>query len=406
MYTSTATVGEGRGTNMIHHTSLASAVVLVTMMATVSLFPNFCSAFSTLSAPFLLTRSSIQNNLVVAVNMKRHRTTTTSLLFGTNSEGYDDNSNEGEDEDVDVDRTIVQDLFLSGSGTEAHALEVFSRFSSGGLYEGQKYITQSEALYQILCCLDIEATEEDAEIVFKYLNSAGDGRLLFNNDFFPWYIAAHEAAEEVTEGFQSLIVGRRSIEKFDKTPVDDNVLYRAIQCAISAPNRSCTEPWRFICVGPQTVSKFAKLNARLTNNADTTEEEGKLAIEYVDWTNAAPGWCVVTTKTCSNTDDDGRSSGGADSNIDLPSTVDAEDYKSVCCAIQNFMLSIWSEGIGTKWTTGPVQKTKEFADLCGIDFNEERVAGIIWYGYAAGGTRYADPRRRQLTVADVLTNLP
>lgn len=219
------------------------------------------------------------------------------------------------------------------------------------------------------------------------------------------YIAAHEAAGDVTEGFQSLIVGRRSIGKFDKTPVDDNVVYRAIQCAISAPNRSCTEPWRFICVGPQTVSKFAELNARLTNNADTTAEEGKLAIEYVDWTNAAPGWCVVTTKTCLNTDDDGRNS-GAKSDINLPSTVDPEDYKSVCCAIQNFMLSIWSEGIGTKWTAGPVQKTKEFADLCGIDLNEERVAGIIWYGYAAGGTRYADPRRRQLTVDDVLTKLP
>jgi len=327
-------------------------------------------------------------------------------LFGTNSEGYYDNNEGGDCTDVDVDTgTIIQDLLLSGSGTEAHALEVFSRFSSDGLYEGQKYVTQPEALYQILCCLDIEATEEDTEIVFKYLNSAGDGRLLFNNDFFPWYIAAHEAAGDVTEGFQSLIVGRRSIGKFDKTPVDDNVVYRAIQCAISAPNRSCTEPWRFICVGPQTVSKFAELNARLTNNADTTAEEGKFAIEYVDWTNAAPGWCVVTTKTCLNTDDDGRNS-GAKSDINLPSTVDPEDYKSVCCAIQNFMLSIWSEGIGTKWTAGPVQKTKEFADLCGIDLNEERVAGIIWYGYAAGGTRYADPRRRQLTVDDVLTKLP
>ena len=107
-----------------------------------------------------------------------------------------------------------------------------------------------------------------------------------------------------------------------------------------------------------------------------------------DWTKV-PGWCVVTTKISPND----------------PET-EQEDFKSVSCAIQNFMLSMWSEGIGTKWTSGPVQKTKEFADLCGVDTNVERIVGCVWYGYATGGAKYADPRRRKKTVQDVLSRLP
>jgi nitroreductase len=83
-----------------------------------------------------------------------------------------------------------------------------------------------------------------------------------------------------------------------------------------------------------------------------------------------------------------------------------DDLKSVSCAIQNFMLSMWSEGVGTKWTSGPVQKTQAFADICQVDTAVEKVVGCIWYGYASGGAKYADPRRRKNTVEDVLTQLP
>lgn len=280
------------------------------------------------------------------------------------------------------------------SSTEAHALEVFAKYASDGLYEDQKFISQSSSLFSILCSLDIEATQEDADIVFRYLDSDGDGRLVFNEEFLPWYLDAKFAATDVATSFQSLLIGRRTVDEFDNTPVDDAILKRAVQCAVAAPNRACSEPWRFITVGPQTIEKFADLNEQQTQTDDDVDDVGQL-----DWRSVAPGWCVVTTKTSSSTstDDDDDSSS---------STIEQEDFKSVCCAIQNFMLSMWSEGIGTKWTTGPVQKTPEFAKLCGISEEKERVVGIIWFGYATGGTKYADPRRRKLSVDDVLGYLP
>lgn len=45
------------------------------------------------------------------------------------------------------------------------------------------------------------------------------------------------------------------------------------------------------------------------------------------------------------------------------------------------MLSMWSEGVGTKWTDGSLQRTQEFADLVGVNTEEEKIAGVIWCRY-------------------------
>lgn len=293
------------------------------------------------------------------------------------------------------------------SSKEAHVLEVFEQHASDGFYEGQKFIAEPEALLGVLESLDLDATLEDADIVFRFLDTDGDGRLLFKDEFLPWYLDAVEQATEVSRVFQSMVVGRRTVNEFDKTPVDDAILRRAVQCAMAAPNRSCSEPWRFLAVGPSTVQKLDVLNVQQTE-ADASK--GKFT-RFIDWNTVAPGWCVVTTKLPVDSGeadfgDSGEAEIRNDEDILAMSAIEQEDFKSVCCAVQNFMLSMWSEGIGTKWTTGPVQKTPEFADICGIDRTQEKVVGIIWFGYATGGTKYADPRRRKLSVDDVLGYMP
>lgn len=257
---------------------------------------------------------------------------------------------------------------------QEHAREVFTNLDTDG-----SGTLSGEELGDMLRMLDIEASYEDAMALFKYLDADGDNEVDFE-DFLPWYTDAAEAVKEVSSTFQSLLIGRRTIDQFDQTVVSDDVLKRAVACAIAAPNRAMTEPWRFIQVGPETVQKFAELNDSVGM------ETGKEAL--LDWTQI-PGWCVVTTKV----------------NPDDPDA-EMEDFKSTSCAVQNFMLSMWSEGIGTKWTSGPVQKTQEFADLCQVDTKTERVAGCIWYGFATGGLVNADPRRRQKTVEDILSQLP
>lgn len=254
-----------------------------------------------------------------------------------------------------------------------HAKEVFNKYDADGSGE-----IDSSELGEMLQSLDLEASEEEASALFRYLDGDGDGAISLS-DFLPWYEEAVGAAREVSSSFQALLIGRRTVDYFDHSPVSDDVLRRAVACAIAAPNRSQSEPWRFIQVGKETVGKIASLKAAMT---EQDEDLGS------DWTSI-PGWCVVTTKLSPD-------------NLEK----ELDDFKSTSCAVQNFMLSMWSEGIGSKWTTGPIQKTQEFADLCGVDTKTERVAGCIWYGFATGGLVNADPKRRKKTVNDVLTSLP
>ena len=183
---------------------------------------------------------------------------------------------------------------------------------------------------------------------------------------------------------------RRTIHRFDATEVDDGVLRRALECAIAAPNRRGTEPWRFIKLGRETVGRVRELRKEMhANDVGRRKADGS----FVSWTEV-PHWLVVTYARAPE-------GSGPDGMMQQ-----REDFKSVGCAVQNFLLSMWSEGIGTKWTDGPIQKTQEFADICGINLEKEKVAGVIWYGFAKGGLNQAEPKQRRKVVEDVLDVLP
>jgi nitroreductase len=278
------------------------------------------------------------------------------------------------------------------SAEEKHAMEVFALID----VDDSNSLEVNELL-DLLCMLDMEADEDDAKALFKYLDTTNSGEITLD-DFLPWYSEAAATSKQIASSFQNVLIGRRTVDQFDKTPVSDDVLRNAVQCAVAAPNRSGSEPWRFIQIGPETVKKFVQLRDELgstttMSNMETDIPESATEVPVcgdsaVDWTTI-PGWCVVTTKL---TPEDAQ--------------VEQEDFKSTCCAVQNFLLSMWSEGIGTKWTSGPVQRTKEFAELCHVDTEKERVAGCIWYGFPKGGLVNADPKRRKKSVDDVLSSIP
>ncbi|KAL3773709.1 hypothetical protein ACHAWO_009878 [Cyclotella atomus] len=237
-------------------------------------------------------------------------------------------------------------------------------------------------LYEMLGVLDIDATEEEAITLFKYLDEDESG-LVTLDEFLPWYAEAVDAAQQAATGFQNLVKSRRTINKFDATEVDDGVLRRALECAIAAPNRRGTEPWRFIKLGKETVGKVVKLREQMQMGSGSFES----------WTKV-PHWIVVTyTRAPPDSGPDGKMQ-------------QREDFKSTCCAVQNMLLSMWSEGIGSKWTDGPLQRTPEFAEICGVDLEKEKIAGVIWYGFAQGGLNRAAKKWRAKGVEEVLDVLP
>lgn len=177
-----------------------------------------------------------------------------------------------------------------------------------------------------------------------------------------------------------LITSRRTIHNFesDKYP-DKAIIKEAITSACWAPNHHLTEPWHFYLLGKETVLDICNLNKELlieTKGVDAAEKK------YQRWMTI-PGWLVVS---CQKSDDEIRY---------------LEDYAACSCAIQNLMLVLWEQGIGTKWSTGPVTKDERFYDLVWVNKDMEKIMGLIWYGYPAD-----TPQTVRKPLQQVLTELP
>lgn len=155
---------------------------------------------------------------------------------------------------------------------------------------------------------------------------------------------------------------RRTVHEFepDRLPPREAVL-AALEVARWAPNHHLTQPWHVYWLGPQTIHAIAQLNAQTLRQI-----KGDQAAEHKmrRWL-AIPGWLVVT---CERSDDEVRA---------------REDYAACACAIQNLMLALHSQGVASKWSTGPVTRDDGFYDLIWADPAVETVVGIVWYGYPA-----------------------
>jgi nitroreductase len=179
--------------------------------------------------------------------------------------------------------------------------------------------------------------------------------------------ASSEVVEStINDNFDNVLQTRRTINSFLPDLPDDweKSLENAIKSAIYAPNHKRTEPWRFHLLGPETIRKICKLNASIVAKKKGEKAGEKKLKRWLEM----PGWVVVT---CETKDGEG--------NMDKASGVDREDYAACCCAVQNLCLSLHNSGMGTKWTTGPVNFDPRFGEIVGLEENEF-VVGTIWFG--------------------------
>jgi nitroreductase len=165
-------------------------------------------------------------------------------------------------------------------------------------------------------------------------------------------------------------VSRRSVAKYDTDrAVATEVVGAALDAAVLAPCHFLTEPWRFYQAGPETKAKLCALNP----------EKAKMF-------EGVPEWMIVTVAA---------SEYGADGSISTKKGL--EDHAAVSCAIQNFMVSLANDGVGSKWMTGALGVAPEAVmDVVGADKEAERFMGAIWFGYPAKDLEEASPPKRKL----------
>lgn len=197
-----------------------------------------------------------------------------------------------------------------------------------------------------------------------------------------------KAGEEVgaAAAVHRALLSRRTVNDFGAELPEgwEDALNRAVEAATYAPNHKRTEPWRFHLLGPRAIRRVCELNAEIVA-AKKGEAAG--AKKLSRWL-AMPGWLVVT---CVRPDDA--------PSMEEPAGSTREDYAACCCAVQNLCLSLHADGLGTKWTTGPVNFDARFAAAAGLS-DDEYVVGTIWFGEPAGGM--PPPPRKRFTLDDVL----
>lgn len=179
--------------------------------------------------------------------------------------------------------------------------------------------------------------------------------------------------------FARVLRGRRTIDQYIQTPVPDELIYKALEAAVWAPNHYVSEPWQFILPGRETVGRIIDLCAEIVTaakGAEVAEHKRKT------WSEK-PGWLIVT---CPHSNDALR---------------EREDYAACCAALQNLMLYLWKAGVGSKWTTGPITRDPRFFRIIDVDQSKVFVVGMLWFGYPK-----LTPTQSRQGLDDVLTRLP
>jgi nitroreductase len=183
---------------------------------------------------------------------------------------------------------------------------------------------------------------------------------------------------------RQLINDRRTIHDYRPEPMPAGAVERAVSAATAAPNHRMTEPWRFVQVGPKTRAILVGISTALKGGPEALGESGakKLKAKMLD-----PAELLVVCQVRHDNPEIAR-----------------EDYAAVACAVQNAMLSFWSEGLGSKWSTGAVTTDERTYQALGIDPKEQLIVGFLWAGHAAK-LDLPKPRRRR-SLEEVLHSLP
>lgn len=177
---------------------------------------------------------------------------------------------------------------------------------------------------------------------------------------FPTHTTSHSLTH-LMDTFEALTT-RTTIHRFSEEPVDENSIDRALEAAVAAPNHKLTNPWRFTRIGNETQQSITELYLELKR-----ESKGSLTDEQVREYRQKIGGPPVVIAVSQVLDDDAFRR--------------KEDYAAVACATQNLMLSLWSDGISSKWSTGSVTRHQETYRMLDIDADREEIVGFIFAGF-------------------------
>lgn len=172
---------------------------------------------------------------------------------------------------------------------------------------------------------------------------------------------------EVLSVVYEAIRGRRTARNFDGNAIEDTKIERMLGAAVCAPNHRLTEPWRFFVLekGGTTRVSVADLvyDWTIDNALNPNPATRKRSAESVrkDILNTP---VLIYVYSISG----------------LNEEVTTENYAATCCAVQNFCLAAYAEGIAVGWSTGKSTRPERLAKLLGAE-EDWTMVGALSIGY-------------------------
>ena len=202
------------------------------------------------------------------------------------------------------------------------------------------------------------------------------------------------------------IYRRRSVRKFQDTPVADAVIEQLIDAAVHAPSGKNLQTWHFVVVRNKAMIQGmvkaveVKHAALLPFFADEEKKQAFIgSVGYHTIFKNAPAVVLVYAGPYPTVADDLTAGTGlTEKQIDELRQA-KPGIQNIAAALQNFHLAAAAIGYGTCWMTGPTYAGQEISELIGFHKDGYCLAAITPLGIPAGGG--ASPARKPL--AEVLT---
>ena len=157
------------------------------------------------------------------------------------------------------------------------------------------------------------------------------------------------------------ILNRRTIHFFENKKVSENIIKDAIEAANQAPCHRFTFPWRFYSVSLKKRMQILDLAIEIKLKKKQIDENAENIIKekYLN-----PSHLLITSQI-----------------LNKNLNIQKEDYAACSCAIQNLLISLASDGVFSKWSTGAITKNPKTYEIIDINSKKEEIIGFIWIGY-------------------------
>ncbi|MFF2910964.1 nitroreductase family protein [Paenibacillus sp. NPDC057934] len=179
---------------------------------------------------------------------------------------------------------------------------------------------------------------------------------------------------------EALIKERRSIRKYNQTPVSEQLVTELLNsaAALNGPIGNEPLPWRYLYAGSMEARlRLANyLTEQVTQSRLGKLIPGKLVEMYKKRFTDIPAHLIVI---CDTDPERGQSE---------------SIYAEACAVLQNFQLLAWERGLGMVWDTEPMIQTEAFFKGIGLR-GQEKFVGIFHIGYFD-----KSPRGRARTAAE------